>query len=103
MRRKQLVTWGDWCVSYEQHDSLDGPCILHTFRTRIHGVSLKASKWPKGAGYGQTFPSVQAASQFALERGYLQEYFPSAALRASRKARLKDSFAKGFNKSKELA
>lgn len=81
----QVVTWGDWCVSYSTGDHIQG-AILHVYRTRIGSYQLNYERWLYGYGNMGLFDSVEDAKQWAFDHGYLQLYFAHPTLRAGRKA-----------------
>ena len=65
------VTRDDWSVSYTTGDGVNG-AILNVVRW-VDPRDL-TSKRLRGDHDKRQFPSVAAASTFALERGYLQVY-----------------------------
>lgn len=81
----RTVTQGEWGVSCSTGTGIKG-AILHVYRARFAGRELKYDQWMKGYGDGMSFPSTEAASQWAFDHGYLQLYFTDPDLRARRKA-----------------
>lgn len=79
----QLVTHGDWAVSVQTGDGIDG-AILHLHRSRIHGKALSYGRWMRGNGDRKLFPSKEVAWQWAFDHGYLQLYFTAPDLRMRR-------------------
>ncbi len=81
----RTVTQGEWGVSCSTGSGING-AILNVYRARFNGRELPYDKWMKGFGDGKTFPTTEAASQWAFDHGYLQLYFTAPDLRARRKA-----------------
>lgn len=79
-----IVTQGNWSVSCTTGDGIQG-AILSVLLPKIAGRDLPVDKRLRGFGHGRTFASSEAAFQFALEHGYLQQYFTAPELRAQRK------------------
>lgn len=65
------------CVAFLSGSNIDG-VILRVHRS-YPNLKNKLGGYGKSLhcdNYGRQFPTYEAAKQFALERGYLQPYFP---------------------------